>query len=294
MKPEIPREALESGILQSLTWQRALLALGAFVGFYLVAKLAGFLLRRLLSKHPHVGGSRFALSKLLTYFIVFVGVVTALSVLGLPLSSVILTSSALLVGIGFSLQNTARDVISGIVLLLEQRVRKGDFVTFANISGTVQDIGLRSTCVLTRDGITLVVPNHLLVTTELSNQSHPLERARVHVLVPVGFAADIDAVEQALFDVAEGHAEVLADPAPIVRFEAAVFTHFELSLIVWVKDPIATRRIGSELRFAIARTFASRGLPFPTPMLELVGAANAPRSASTDDGDEACDTREPI
>ena len=292
MKPEIPYEAINSGILQSLTWQRGLIALGTAIGFFGLAKLAAVLLRRFLSKHPHVGGSRFALAKLLSYFIVVVGFITALGILGLPLTSVVWISSALLVGVGFSLQDPARDVVSGVILLIEQRIRKGDFVTFANISGTVQDIGLRSSCVLTRDGITLVVPNHLLVATELSNQSYPRERARVHVAVPIASHADVDAVEQTLYDVAADHEEVLDEPAPIVRFRGVLDTHFELSLIVWVKDPIATRRIASELRFAIARAFRHRRLPFHTPELHLVGQADAEWKAAVTD-DEESDVREP-
>jgi small-conductance mechanosensitive channel len=270
VKPEIPYEALEKGFFQSVTWQRGLLALATLVGFLLLAKLAGFLLRRLLGKYAHVGGSGHALSKLLTYFIVFIGVVTALSALGLPLSSVVLTSSALLIGIGFSLQHTTRDLVSGIVLLVEQRIRTGDFVTVADISGTVQDIGLRSTCVLTPDGETLVVPNQLLVTSELSNQSHPHRRARLNIEVPVAFDADADTVAEVLMDIAAGHAEVLRDPAPVVRFDAMAGTHFELTLIVWVTESVVVRRVASELRFAIARQFAQRGLPFPTPELRLL------------------------
>lgn len=294
MKPAIPSEAIDSGILQSLSWQRGLMALVALVGFILVANLAGALLRRALLRRCRVPGSRFALSKLLTYFIVCVGIVTALATLGLPLSSVVLTSSALLVGIGFSLQHTARDIVAGIVLLVEQRVRKGDFVTFANISGTVQDIGLRSTCVLGRDGITLVAPNHLLVTTELSNESYPEERARLHITIPVAFEADLDDVEAALFEVARAHAEVLSDPAPLVRFAAVLATHFELVLVAWVREPTARRRIASELRFAIARTFARRGRPFPTPELRLLDLRDPARGAAgSGDGDEVPATREP-
>ena len=270
MTPGIPSEAIERGLV-SLTWRHGLMALGTFVGFLLIAKLAGGLMRRVLAKRSHVGRARFALSKLLTYSLVLVGLVAGLGMLGLPLSSLVVALGALLFGIGFSLQHTARDIVAGIVLLVEQRIREGDFVTFGDTQGTVQEIGLRTTCMRTRDGITLVVPNHLLVTKTLSNQSHPLERARIHVMVPVALTADVDAVEEALFEVARKHDEILADPAPIVRFASVLDTHLELRLIVWVDEPRATLRIGSELRFAIARTFARRQLPFPTPELRVHG-----------------------
>jgi small-conductance mechanosensitive channel len=279
MRSAIPSEAIERGLL-SLTWQHALMALGTFIGFFLLAKLAGGLTRRLLSKRSHVGRARFALSKLLSYFLVFVGVVAALGVLGLPFSSLVVALSALLIGIGFSLQHTARDMVAGMVLLAEQRIREGDFVTFGDTSGQVREIGLRSTCVLTRDGITLVVPNHLLVTDKLSNQSHPVERAQIHIMVPVALSANIDAVEEALFEVARAHSEVLANPPPGVKLTQILDTHLELTLSAWVKEPRDTLRIASELRFAVAREFARRRLPFPTPELRLRGLERSSTTAS--------------
>ena len=117
---------------------------------------------------------------------IFAGAVAALALLGMPVSSLVLTSSALLVGVGFSLQPVVRDVIAGVVILVEQSIRKNDFVSFGVTTGTVQQIGLRATTLLTRDGTVLVVPNHLLVTSEVVNHSHPFKRSRLRVDVPTG------------------------------------------------------------------------------------------------------------
>src|SRR5262249_23042364 len=154
------------------------------------------------------------LSKLLSYFLVFVGGVTALGVLGVPLSSLLLTSSALLVGVGFSLQHITRDFIAGLILLVEQSVRKDDFVTFGETAGTVRAIGLRATHLLTLDGTDLVVPNHLLVTTEVWNHSHPLPRAALNVDVPVSLLEDVGVVEKTLLDAAASDGRILDEPRP--------------------------------------------------------------------------------
>ena len=141
-----------SKALRGLTWQRGLTALAVLLGFLLVATVAGRLVRRRLSRGAGWGGPIFAVSKLLTYLLVFIGIVTAASMLGLPLSSLVLTSSALLVGVGFSLQHITQDFIAGIILLVEQSIRKNDFVTFGQTAGTVREIGLRATHLLTVDG----------------------------------------------------------------------------------------------------------------------------------------------
>jgi len=235
-------KALETGVLRAFTWQKGLTALAVLVGFVVVAKLIGHLLRRRLVKHGKGGGAAFALSKLLAYCLVFAGLLTALVLLGVPMGSMLLTSSALLVGLGFSLQHVAQDFIAGIVILVERSIRKNDFVTFGDTRGTVVEIGLRSTQLLTRDGTALFVPNHLLTSSEVSNHSNPHERARLHVRVPVSFHDSVDHVRETLLSVADSQDQILSDPAPMVRFEEILDTHFHFTLIVWVKEPVTTMR----------------------------------------------------
>ena len=262
-------KALETGVLRALTWQKGLIAAGVLVGFVVVAKLIGHLLRQTLARRGRGGGAAFALSKLLTYVLVVAGVLAALGFLGVPTGTMLLTSSALLIGLGFSLQHVAQDFIAGIVILVEQSIRRNDFVTFGDTRGTVVQIGLRSTQLLTRDGTALFVPNHLLTSSEVSNHSNPHERARLHVRVPVSFHDSVDHVRETLLGVADSDDQILSDPAPVVRFEEILDTHFHFSLIVWVKEPVTTMRVASNLRFAIAHAFAQRGIQFPTPELEL-------------------------
>src|SRR5262249_38292710 len=219
----------------SLTWQKGFVAGCVLLAAFLVAKLGGFLLRRALGKLG--SGAAFALSKLLKYCLVFSGFVTALGVLGLPVTSLLLTSTALLVGLGFSLQHIARDFVSGIVILLERAIQKNDFVTFGETMGTVQEIGLRSTQLLTRDGTMLIVPNHLITVTEVSNHSSPHKRARLNVQLPVEFGQDVDLIKETLSSVARSHKHVLADPSPQIAFEEILDSHFRFALVVWIDEP---------------------------------------------------------
>jgi len=261
----------QSGALESLTWEKAVVAASVLLAAFLVAKVGGFMVRRALGKG---GGAAFALSKLLTYCLGFAGFLIALGVLGLPVASLLLTSTALVVGLGFSLQHIARDFVSGIVILLEQAIRKNDFVTFGETMGTVQEIGLRSTQLLTRDGTMLVVPNHLLTVNEVSNHSSPVKRAQLNIQLPVGFGENVDRIKEILIGVAGNHSQVLAQPPPQVTFEGIMDSHFQFALIVWVGEPSIAMGVASELRFAIARAFVQRGIRFPTTTIEL----QSPRS----------------
>jgi small-conductance mechanosensitive channel len=250
--------------LQHVTWQRAVLALGVLVVFLLAAKVFGWLVRRGLSRPGRWGGPVFALSKLLTYALSFVGLLSALSLLGLPLSSLLLPSSALLIGVGFSLQPIMRDFIAGVIILVEQPIRKDDFVTFGETAGTVREIGLRATHLRTLDGMDLVVPNHLLVSSEVTNHTHPLLRARLSVEVPVSLHEDAAHVRSILADVAREQDEVLSEPDPVVHLDAIADSHLQFTLVVWVSDPSHTREVASALRFGIAQAFVEENVQFPT------------------------------
>ncbi|HVY36786.1 MAG TPA: mechanosensitive ion channel domain-containing protein [Polyangia bacterium] len=276
MASELPIEELQKGV-EAITWQRAVASLALLSGSIVFAKLAGHFVRRVFSRGAR--GPAFAFSKLLAYGLMFSGAVTALAHLGLPLSSLVLTSSALLVGVGFSLQHVTRDAVAGVVILVEQSIRQNDFVEFAGTMGTVQQIGLRATQLLTREGTVLVVPNHRLVTSEVVNHSYPLPRTRVRVEIPIDARQALDEAREALLDVAARHAEVLADPPPVVRLDGIEQWGFRLLLIAWVADAVVARRVASELRFATADAFAASGIRFPTPSLTLTLPAD-PRTDS--------------
>lgn len=277
MAQEIPIEELQKGV-HAVTWQHAVVSVAVLLGAIVIAKLAGRFVRWAFSRE--VRGPAFAFSKLLTYGLTFAGVVTALGLLGLPMSTLVLTSGALLVGVGFSLQHVVRDVVAGVVILVEQSIRKNDFVSFGATTGTVQEIGLRATKLLTRDGTVLVVPNDLMVTTEVVNHSYPVTRSRLRVDIPADIGESTDAAREIIWRVAQSHPEVLADPPPAVRLDAIEPGAFRLFLIAWVQEPIAAPRIASELRFGISRAFAARGIRFATNTF-AVSTPPAPDATST-------------
>lgn len=266
MAQEIPIEELQKGV-EAVTWQHGVRSAAVLLGSIVVAKLVGKFVRWAFSRN--VRGPAFAFSKLLTYALIFAGVVASLGLLGIPRSSLVLTSSALLVGVGFSLQPVARDVIAGIVILVEQSIRKHDFVSFGTTMGTVQEIGLRATQLLTLDGTVLIVPNHLMVTTEVVNHSHPFKRSRLRVDIPIDVHESTEEAREAIGSVAAHHPEVLPAPAPLVRLAAVEPGAFRFLLIVWVSEPMAAWRVASELRFAVSRVFEERGIQFASNTIAL-------------------------
>src|SRR5208283_5870553 len=185
-------------------------------GAILLANLLAYSARRLLRARGATQGAQFALAKIVRYALVVFGVVGAMNALGFELGPLLAASAVLAVGIGFGLQNIAQNFISGVILLVEQPVRHGDFIKVGGVLGTVEDIGLRATHIITRDEVTIIVPNSALISAEVINHSRPTTNLRVRIGVGLAYGTDTERASKTLMQVAEECPRVMKKPAPEV------------------------------------------------------------------------------
>jgi small-conductance mechanosensitive channel len=247
------------------------IAVGAMVvvGSLVAAAVLGHMMKRLLERRGMSVGAQFAAAKIVRYAVVAVGALVALNAVGVHLYALLAASTVVLVGVGFGLQNIAQNFISGIILLIEQPVRKGDFIRVDDAYGVVDDIGLRATRVVTRDEVMMIVPNSLLVGHAVTNRSIPTNNMRVAVNVSVAHGTDPKLVKDVLLGVARSSDRVLHRPVPEVRFEHFGDSALEFALLVWISDPREDLRTASLLRFAIAAAFEERKIAMPFPQREI-------------------------
>jgi small-conductance mechanosensitive channel len=173
------------------------------------------------------------------------------------------------VGVGFGLQNITQNFISGIILLVERPIQKGDFVVVGEIVGTVIEIEMRATKVLSRDGVAMIVPNSEFISGRVFNQSHPTTRKRVRIAIGVAYGTDTGLVRETLIGIGLAHPEVLNEPAPIVLFTRFGDSSLDFELAVWLDSPEREPIIMSELRFAIDRVFREKRIEIPFPQREV-------------------------
>jgi small-conductance mechanosensitive channel len=235
----------------------------------LVAVGAGRGLTRLLAHRGVDDSARFAMAKIARYCIVLIGILVAFTSIGLKLDALFAASAALLVGIGFGLQTIAQNFISGLILLIERPVGKGDFVQIGSAHGSVVDIGLRATTVVTRDEVTIIVPNSELITGQVVNHSIPTTRRRIAITVGVAYGSDLELVKRLLLDVAAREKGLLPEPAPEVRLEAFGAYTLDFALLVWIAEPSQDLRVASNVRFAIEASFRQHRVEIPFPQREL-------------------------
>lgn len=276
----LQRPLLSLGVVQ-LTLLSISLGLVVLVLSFFAARLGRSAVLRAPALQKVPEGSRYAFARVAQQVIFFVGVLAAVQTAGVSLTGLVAASAAVFVGVGLGLQRVTSDLISGVVLLVEQPVRKGDCVHVGEVFGRVEDIKGRRTLVRTRAGATLLVPNSELVNGRVLNVSLLEPRARISVRVGVSYRAEPGRVREVLLGAAAAVPAVLAEPAPRVLFADYGESALLFELQAWIDDAWDEPAVASELRFAIFEALARHGIevPFPQRVVRLEGAPFAPPPA---------------
>jgi small-conductance mechanosensitive channel len=244
-------------------------ALAIVIGFRIAAAIVARSIERVLQARELDRGLRFAVGKITRYAILLVGVFVALGSMGVDISAVMAGGAVLLVGIGFGLQKLAENFISGLLVLLERPVRKGDFIDAGGVLGTVDDIGLRATRVISRDGVTVIVPNASLITSTVVNYSVPTHARRIWIQVHVAYGTDLELVRRTLVAIAALDRRIADAPAPEVRLEKFDDSAIDLALVVWIHDAKDDLIVLSDTNFAIDRAFREHAIVMPVPQRDV-------------------------
>ena len=237
---------------------------------FLVARIAArFLRSKVLTQMGVEQGLSESLSTLVRYIIGFVGIMVALESLGFDLSTLKIVLGALGVGIGFGLQNVVNNFVSGIIILAERMVKRGDIIAVGQTDGRVMRIGLRSSVVRTRAGMEIIVPNSDFVSSQVTNFSYRDRLVRVDLPVGVSYASDPNQVREILLQAAAEEDRVLQNPSPDVLFIQYGNSSIDFQLRVWIDDPWVRPLVRSALYFSIWYKLKNAGIEIPFPQQDL-------------------------
>ncbi|WP_448526182.1 mechanosensitive ion channel domain-containing protein [Parathermosynechococcus lividus] len=214
-------------------------------------------------------GNREAISTVVSGAGGALGYIVVLQAVGINLDSLAVIIGGLGVGIGFGLQDVTRNLISGLTLLIERKVRVGDFVEIENISGYVQEVSMRATVIQTFNGSNVVVPNTYLADSPVLNWYYETHRGRIDIPIGVAYGTDPVLVTEVLLNIAYSEPEVLSQPAPKVIFRE--FGDSALNFELWVWTDAIERRIfiKSSLNFKIDYYFRQHNISIPFPQRDL-------------------------
>jgi len=204
--------------------------------------------------------------------LLLVGLLFALSAVGVDLTAFSVLGGALGVGIGFGLQKLAANYVSGFVILFERSLRIGDTVRVDGFEGVVVDIKTRYTLIRSGSGLESIVPNEKLITERIENLSLADPRVLVTTDVTVGYDSDVAQVERLLVEAASGAERVLAAPAPAARLANLGADGLQFTLLFWIADPQGGQlgvRSAVNLRVLAALRAAGIEIPYPQRVVQV-------------------------
>lgn len=204
-------------------------------------------------------------------------IVLSFNLVQIPLSVFAFLGGALAIGVGFGTQNLLKNLISGVMLLVERPIRIGDLVEIDNVRGRVTSIGIRFSTIHGSDGIDTLIPNSELVEKKLTNWTYGNPAARREIRVGVAYGSDPLQVQTLLQDVASGHPGVMPLPAPMVVLDDFAESALLFTLRFWVRldQGLDGRVIDSDLRCRVLQKLAEAGIdiPFPQRDVHVVGVS---------------------
>ncbi len=209
-------------------------------------------------------------SNALRALLLFVGLLFALSAVGVDLTALSVLGGALGVGLGFGLQKIAANYVSGFVILLERSIRIGDNVKVDGFEGRVTDIKTRYTLVRQGNGRESIVPNESLITSRVENLSVSDLKFNITTNIVVGYDSDAAQVQSILCAAAVAQPRVLSDPAPVAFLVAFAPDGLEFSLNFWIADPDKGKdNVRSPINIAILEGLRAAGIDIPYPQRVL-------------------------
>lgn len=208
----------------------------------------------------------FLLSKYIGWF---VSVIVSLNVLGVNITALMFGSTALLVGLGLGLQNIFKDLVSGLFLLFEGSIKIGDIIEADGVIGKVMEINLRSSEVMTRDDVIIIIPNSKFIGEKVVNWSHDSEQVRFMVKVNVAYGSDVDTVYKCLEETMVENSIVSKLPKPFVRFTNFGDSSLEFEMIFWSHSTFRIENVKSDLRKSVYKKLSSYNLQIPFPQRDV-------------------------
>lgn len=185
-------------------------------------------------------------------------------------------SAAILVGIGFGIQDVFKDFVAGFVLLFEAKLRVGDVVEITPVSkagskstetivAKILKINLRTTEIQTREGNILIIPNTRLTQEQVENWSHGSELTRFTIKVTVEYGSNTELIQRLLKQAALAHPNVNKNEPIMVRLADFADNGLDLELIFWADQSWDINNYKSEIRFEIDRLFREYKIKIPYP-----------------------------
>jgi len=182
-------------------------------------------------------------------------------------------ASAGIIGIvvGFAAKDTLANLISGVSIVADSPYKIGDYIVLdTGDRGVVASLGIRSTRLITRDDVEVSIPNAVIGSAKIINESGgPYVRHRIQIPIGVAYDCDIDKAMETLKDIARDNDHVVDEPMPRVRIRGFGDSAIKLELLCWIRRPADRGVVIHWLNYQIIKRFRAEHIEIPFPQRDV-------------------------
>jgi small-conductance mechanosensitive channel len=221
-------------------------------------------------------------SNIVRAVLLFVGLLFAMSAVGIDLTALSVLGGAVGVGLGFGLQKIASNYVSGFIVLLDRSLRIGDVITVDGRRGEVKAIQARYTVIKGGDGVESIIPNEKLITDSVNHHTYSDPKVSLVIGLAISYESDVDRACELLVEAAKKQGRVIADPPSAARVKQLTESGIELELTVWIEDPAAGEgEVRSGVLRQVLRSFKSSGIELARARrdIRVIATAEMPNSS---------------
>jgi len=237
--------------------------------FILLERIVRRFSRPLIEKSGLDETAQSFVSTIIRYTVIIIGVLASLSAIGINIDSLLASIGIAGVTIGFAARDAFSNLISGLLIFLDRPFVIGDLVEVGENYGSVQQITLRSTRIVTSDGKMLAVPNNEMINQTVSSYTN-FPNLRLDIGITIGVNEDIQYVRGLLLDLVKGEENYLENPAPRVVVTALNDYNVAIELQVWLKNERQHVEMRSQLREKIFNKLTEVKVEMPFETLRIL------------------------
>lgn len=240
-------------------------------GIYLSKIIIHLISNKIIVRLVESRAAAHAIENISFYFMVAFFSLMALQVANIPVTVFNIIGGAIALAAGLGSQNLMNNFISGLILLIERPVKIGDVIYAEDVYGKVEDIGMRSSKVLSFENKHLIIPNSKLLEGRVINWTHTSHKVRAEIKVGVAYGSDIEQVKKSLILAAKDCPATLKARAPIVIFENFGDDALEFNLYVEIRalNLFDERKTLSSIRENIVTQFDKENIVIAFPQRDI-------------------------
>jgi small conductance mechanosensitive channel len=194
-------------------------------------------------------------------------IIIVVSILGVPLSSVVALLASAGLAIGLALQGALSNIAGGLIILIFKPFKVGDYIETQSLSGTVKEITVFYTILATPDNKRITLPNGSLTNASITNFSAEMTR-RVDLTFSAPYSVDIESVKNILLMLAENHPLILKQPKPMSRLASHGDSALNYVLRVWCNNSDYWT-VFYDLTEGVKKEFDKQGIAIPYPQMDI-------------------------